>query len=351
MLLQENVPLAPLTTLGVGGPARFFVEARSRTEVEEAIRLATARDLALFVLGGGSNLVVADSGWPGLVLKVAILGIERLPGNENEGRILFDVGAGESWDRFVSQAVVAQCAGVECLSGIPGNVGGTPVQNVGAYGQEVSETIESVEVFDLKDSQIRELCGEACGFAYRSSVFNTTERGRFIILKVTYALAPGGKPRLAYADLQRHFAGRESAPNLAEVREAVRHIRAVKGMLLVAGDPDCHSAGSFFKNPILSEAQHADLNKRAAARGLTIPSYPALEKSQKVSAAWLVEKSGFARGYGFGHVGLSSKHALAIVNRGAASAAEILALKDQIQQRVEEIWGVRLEPEPVMVGF
>jgi len=351
MLLQENVPLAPLTTLGVGGPARFFVEARSRTEVEEAIRLATARDLALFVLGGGSNLVVADSGWPGLVLKVAIPGIKRRPGNDNEGRILFDVGAGESWDRFVSQAVVAQCAGVECLSGIPGNVGGTPVQNVGAYGQEVSETIESVEVFDLKDSQIRELCGEACGFAYRSSVFNTTERGRFIILKVTYALAPGGKPRLAYADLQRHFAGRESAPNLAEVREAVRHIRAVKGMLLVAGDPDCHSAGSFFKNPILSEAQHADLNKRAAARGLTIPSYPALEKSQKVSAAWLVEKSGFARGYGFGHVGLSSKHALAIVNRGAASAAEILALKDQIQQRVEEIWGVRLEPEPVMVGF
>jgi len=351
MLLQENVPLAPLTTLGVGGPARFFVEARSRTEVEEAIRLATARDLALFVLGGGSNLVVADSGWPGLVLKVAILGIERLPGNENEGRILFDVGAGESWDRFVSQAVVAQCAGIECMSGIPGSVGGTPVQNVGAYGQEVSETIESVEVFDLRDGQIRELCGEACGFAYRSSVFNTTERGRFIILKVTYALAPGGKPRLAYADLQRHFAGRESAPNLAEVREAVRHIRAVKGMLLVAGDPDCHSAGSFFKNPILSEAQHADLNKRAAARGLTIPSYPALEKSQKVSAAWLVEKSGFARGYGFGHVGLSSKHALAIVNRGAASAAEILALKDQIQQRVEEIWGVRLEPEPVMVGF
>ena len=351
MLLQENVPLAPLTTLGVGGPARFFVEARSRTEVEEAIRLATARDLALFVLGGGSNLVVADSGWPGLVLKVAIPGIERRPGNDNEGRILFDVGAGESWDRFVSQAVVAQCAGVECLSGIPGSVGGTPVQNVGAYGQEVSETIESVEVFDLKDSQIRELCGEACGFAYRSSVFNTTERGRFIILKVTYALAPGGKPRLAYADLQRHFAGRESAPNLAEVREAVRHIRAVKGMLLVAGDPDCHSAGSFFKNPILSEAQHADLNKRAAARGLTIPSYPALEKSQKVSAAWLVEKSGFARGYGFGHVGLSSKHALAIVNRGAASAAEILALKDQLQQRVEEIWGVHLEPEPVMVGF
>jgi UDP-N-acetylmuramate dehydrogenase len=351
MLLQENVTLAPLTTFGVGGPARFFVEARSRTEVEESVQFAKARQLPLFVLGGGSNLVVADSGWPGLVLRIAISGIERLPGSDDEGRILFDVGAGESWDRFVSHAVAAQCAGVECLSGIPGSVGGTPVQNVGAYGQEVSETIESVEVFDLRDGQVRELCREACGFAYRSSIFNTTERGRFIILRVVYALTPGGEPRLTYADLKRHFMGREATPNLAEIREAVRHIRALKGMLLVAGDPDCLSAGSFFKNPVLSEEQHAELNKRAAARGFAIPSYPALEKSKKVSAAWLVEKSGFARGYGFGRVGLSSKHALAIVNRGGATAVEILALKDQIQHRVEEIWGVRLEPEPVMVGF
>ena len=246
---------------------------------------------------------------------------------------------------------MAQCAGVECLSGIPGSVGGTPVQNVGAYGQEVSETIESVEVFDLKDGQVRELCREACGFTYRSSIFNTTERGRFIILRVTYALTPGGEAHIEYADLKRHFEGRETRPNLAETREAVRHIRARKGMLIVAGDPDCQSAGSFFKNPVLSEPQHADLQKRAAAKGLTLPSYPALEKSRKVSAAWLVEKSGFARGYGFGHVGISSKHALAIVNRGGATAAEVLALKDQIQHRVEEIWGVRLEPEPVMVGF
>ena len=264
---------------------------------------------------------------------------------------LFDVGAGESWDRFVSHAVMAHCAGVECLSGIPGSVGGTPVQNVGAYGQEVSTTIESVEVFDLKDNQVRELCNEACGFSYRSSIFNTTERGRFIILRVTFALVPGGEPHMEYADLKRHFEGRETAPNLAETREAVRHIRARKGMLIVEGDPDCRSAGSFFKNPVLSENQHEDLKKRADAKKLTIPSYPALEKSRKVSAAWLVEHSGFTRGYGFGHVGISSKHALAIVNRGGATAAEILALKDQIQQRVEEIWGVRLETEPVMVGI
>ena len=295
--------------------------------------------------------MVADSGWPGLVLKIGITGIERRTGAADDGRALFDVGAGESWDRFVSHAVMARCAGVECLSGIPGSVGGTPVQNVGAYGQEVSNTIESVEVFDLKDDQVRELCNEACGFSYRSSIFNTTERGRFIILRVTYALAPGGEPHLAYADLKRHFEGRETTPNLAETREAVRHIRAFKGMLIVEGDPDCRSAGSFFKNPVLSKEQHEDLEQRAAAKKLTIPSYPALEKSRKLSAAWLVEHSGFARGYGFGHAGISSKHALAIVNRGGATAAEILALKDQIQQRVEEIWGVRLETEPVMVGF
>jgi UDP-N-acetylmuramate dehydrogenase len=351
MQVQENIPLAPLTTFRIGGPARLFIEAKSIADVEESVRFARTRNLPLFILGGGSNLVVADSGWPGVVLKIGITGVGRPAGEADDGRTLFDVGAGESWDRFVSHAVMAHCAGVECLSGIPGSVGGTPVQNVGAYGQEVSTTIESVEVFDLKDNQVRELCNEACGFSYRSSIFNTTERGRFIILRVTFALVPGGEPHMEYADLKRHFEGRETAPNLAETREAVRHIRARKGMLIVEGDPDCRSAGSFFKNPVLSENQHEDLKKRADAKKLTIPSYPALEKSRKVSAAWLVEHSGFTRGYGFGHVGISSKHALAIVNRGGATATEILALKDQIQQRVEEIWGVRLETEPVMVGI
>jgi UDP-N-acetylmuramate dehydrogenase len=351
MLLQENILLAPLTTFRIGGPARFFVDAKTPGEVQEAVTFARAKDLPLFVLGGGSNLVVADSGWPGLVLRVAIAGIERRPGSDADGKSLFDVGAGESWDRFVSHAVVAKCAGVECLSGIPGCVGGTPVQNVGAYGQEVSQTIESVEVLDLRDNVVRELCSAGCGFSYRSSIFNTSERGRFIIHRVTYALTPGGESCLEYADLQRHFAGREFRPTLAETREAVRHLRARKGMLIVDGDPDCQSAGSFFKNPVLSEARHEALKQRASAKGLIVPAYPALEKNHKVSAAWLVEHSGFARGYGFGHVGISSKHALAIVNRGGAKATEVLALKDQIQHRVEEIWDVALEPEPVMVGF
>jgi UDP-N-acetylmuramate dehydrogenase len=350
MLLQENIPLAPLTTFRIGGPARFFVEALNAGQVEQAVVWAKAKDLPLFVLGGGSNLVVADAGWPGLVLKIAIPGIEQRAG-EQDGKILFDAGAGELWDRFVSHAVMAQCAGVECLSGIPGSVGGTPVQNVGAYGQEVAETIESVLAFDRKENQVRELCNEACGFSYRGSIFNTAERGRFIILRVTYALAPGGAPRISYADLKRQFEGRETLPNLAETREAVRHIRALKGMLIVSGDPDCQSAGSFFKNPVLSEEQHDELKRRADARGWTVPSYPALETRKKVSAAWLVERSGFTKGYGDGHVRISSKHALAIVNRGGATAAEVVAMKDQIQQRVDEIWGVKLQPEPVMVGF
>jgi len=349
MVVEENIALAPLTTFRIGGPARFFVNATSSADVPQAVAFARSRSLPLFVLGGGSNLLVADAGWPGLVLKMSIAGIHRRASTD-DGKVLFDVGAGESWDCFVSQAVVAGCAGVECLSGIPGSVGGTPVQNVGAYGQEVSGTIDSVEVFDLKDGQVRELCNEACGFSYRSSIFNTTEHGRFIILRVTFALIPGGEPHVEYADLKRHFEGRETRPNLAETREAVRFIRARKGMLILEGDADCRSAGSFFKNPVISPEQHQDLRKRAEALKLTVPSYPALEKSMKVSAAWLVEHSGFTRGYRFGHAGISSKHALAIVNRGDATAREILALKDQIEQRVEEIWGVRLEAEPVFVG-
>jgi UDP-N-acetylmuramate dehydrogenase len=351
VLLLEDIPLAPLTTLRIGGPAKYFVEATSVDEVLEAVIYARSRNLPLFVIGGGSNLVVADAGWPGLALKIAIVGIEQRAGHDENGRILFDVGAGVVWDKFVSRAILARCAGVECLSGIPGSVGGTPVQNVGAYGQEVAETIASVQALDLRDGQVRDLCPEACAFSYRSSIFNTTEIGRFIVLRVTYALIPGGKPHLAYADLKHHFAGRETPPDLAETREAVRHIRTLKGMLIMPGDADSQSAGSFFKNPVLSETEHEELKQRAIARGLTVPSYPALVTHKKVSAAWLVEHSGFTKGYGDGRAGISSKHALAIVNRGGATAAEVLALKDQIQQRVKEIWGVHLEPEPVMVGF
>jgi UDP-N-acetylmuramate dehydrogenase len=348
MLIQENVALAPFTTLKIGGPARYLVQAKTIPELQEAVAFRNSRNLSLFVLGGGSNLVVSDSGWPGLVLKVGILGIEE---RHENGKVLFAAWAGEEWDTLVARAVARNCAGVECLSGIPGSVGGTPVQNVGAYGQEVAETIESVLVLDLRGCQLHELCNPACAFSYRTSVFNTTERGRYIILRVTFALVPGGEPRIHYADLKKHFAGWQVRPSLADTREAVRRIRASKGMLITAHDEDCRSAGSFFKNPVLSDQQFENLKKLAAAKRLQVPSYPALEAQHKVSAAWLVEHSGFSRGYTNGRVGISRKHALAIINRGEAGAADVLALKEDIAQRVEKIWGIRLEPEPVFVGF
>ena len=348
MVIQENVPLAPLTTLGVGGPARFFVEASTADEVREALRLAKSRGLALFVLGGGSNLVVSDAGWPGLVLKPSILGINHRHGRN--GIAYWDVGAGEDWDGFVATTVQHHSAGVECLSGIPGSVGGTPVQNVGAYGQEVADTIDAVVAIDVVSGEEVEFEKSDCGFAYRTSIFNTTARGRHVILRVSYALVHDGEPRVAYADLQKYFAGRPK-PTLAAVREAVRQIRASKAMLITAGDEDARSAGSFFKNPVLSAEAFADLKAKAAARGLEIPSYPALASQRKVSAAWLVEQSGFSKGYGQGRVGTSRKHALAIVNRGRATAAEVMALKDEIQEKVKENWGIRLEPEPVFLGF
>src|SRR6266403_3542436 len=204
MTIQEKVPLAPLTTLQVGGEARYFAELKREDELQEAVEFAKSRELPLFVLGGGSNLVVADSGWPGLVLKIAIGGIAS-PNVADAPRnaVLFSVGAGVNWDDFVAQAVVQNCAGVECLSGIPGSVGGTPVQNVGAYGQEVADTIESVRALDLKEDRIVVLPKPACGFRYRTSIFNTTERGRHIILRVNYRLKRGGAPSLKYADLQK----------------------------------------------------------------------------------------------------------------------------------------------------
>lgn len=346
--IQENVALAPLTTLGVGGPARFFVEAQSESEVEEAAAFARRRNLALFILGGGSNVLISDSGWDGLALQVAIGGVEE--GSRSE-KNTFDVGAGTEWDEFVARAVSLNCAGVECLSGIPGSVGGTPVQNVGAYGQEVAETIFSVRVYDLAENQVRELSAAECGFKYRASAFNTSERGRYIILRVRFQLSPRGKPRLEYADLQKYFAGHKTLPTLAETRAAVLEIRASKGMLITPGDPDSKSAGSFFKNPVLSAAEYAQFVQRVQANGLQVPSYPALSQRHKVSAAWLVENSGFAKGYVKGRAAISSKHALAIVNRGGASAAEMLALCEEVRVGVKQQWGIQLETEPVLAGF
>jgi UDP-N-acetylmuramate dehydrogenase len=369
MKILENVPLAPLTTLQVGGPARYFAELKREDEVSEAAQFAKSRDLPLFVLGGGSNVLVADSGWPGLTLKISIGGIAAPNAQHATGNaVLFSVGAGVNWDDFVAQAVAQNCAGVECLSGIPGSAGATPVQNVGAYGQEVADTIESVRAIDLKEDRIVVLPKPACGFRYRASIFNGAERGRYIILRVNYRLQRGGTASLQYADLQKYFAEhsskekakRKTLPSLLDTRVAVLEIRRRKGMLIVPDannpDEDSRSAGSFFKNPVLGETQIQELSKRAALQGLEVPSYPALrtqpqDTQRKISAAWLVEHSGFSRGFALGPARISSKHALALVNSGQASAADMVRLQEQIQQKVEETWGIRLDTEPVFVGF
>jgi len=346
--ILENIPLAPFTTLGIGGAARFFVEATSEDELIEAMGFADGQRLPIFILGGGSNVLVADEGFPGLVLRVAIKGIEW--------REEITAGAGEDWDGFVSQCVERDLAGVECLSGIPGLVGGTPVQNVGAYGQEVSETIIKVRAFDRLSNQIVELANADCRFSYRASIFNTTGRNRYVVLAVTYALRLRGEPALRYPDLKNFFAGRTDKPTLGEVRKAVITIRSRKGMVIVSDDPDCHSVGSFFKNPLLTAETFSRLETLAKAQGLigdgeNVSSFPAADGNVKVPAAWLIERAGFQKGYAKGRAGISSKHTLAIINRGGATASEILELVKEIQTRVAERFGVLLTPEPIFIGI
>jgi UDP-N-acetylmuramate dehydrogenase len=348
---QENIPLAPLTTFKVGGPARYFVEAHSEHEVSEAVAYALARKLPLFVLGGGSNLVVSDDGWPGLVLRVSLAGVEF---EGDRQKMLFHASAGENWDNLVALAVSKNCGGIECLSGIPGAVGGTPVQNVGAYGQEVSEAITRVRTLEIATGAVLDLSNADCGFSYRSSIFNGTRRGEFIVLEVSYRLCRNGGPRIEYADVKNFFAATNLENlTLQQVRDAVRSIRQSKAMLLVEGDQDCRSAGSFFKNPIVSAAEADRIQALAEKRvpGKSLPRYPAANGQVKLAAAWLVEQSGFAKGYSLGSVGISHKHTLAIVNRGGAKAKDILALKDEIEKKVFDAWGMRLQPEPVFVGF
>lgn len=343
MKIQENVPLAPFTTFGIGGPARWFIEAASEAEVVDAVSFARERAQPLFVLGGGSNLLVSDAGFCGVVLRVAIKGVESA---EDAGARVFRAAAGEDWDQFVSQAVAAHCAGIECLAGIPGTVGGTPVQNVGAYGQEVAETIETVRVLDLESLAFREMSASECGFAYRTSLFNSSAKGRYLVTRVDYRLRPGAPANLRYADLKRAFPD-GSQPNLAEVSTEVRRIRQAKGMLLVEGDPDCRSAGSFFRNPIVLKNMLPQLETKFE---VLPPTYPSGEDKVKLPAAWLIEQAGFPKGFRLGRAGISSRHTLALVNLGGAQATDILALRDLIVDRLLS-FGITLEMEPVLLGF
>ncbi len=350
VMMRENVALAPYTTLRIGGPARFFAEVTSEADVVAALEFAAARALPVFVLGGGSNVVVADSGFPGLIIRMGLRGIEQ------QAAGLFAVAAGEEWDPFVGRCVDQGCAGIECLSGIPGTVGGTPVQNVGAYGQEVSDVIVSVRALERGTHRIFDLSRDECRFGYRSSIFSPPGHERYVILSVRFSLEPGGAPRVVYPDLQKHFAGASDRPGLPDVRQAVLRIRESKSMVLRAGDPDARSAGSFFKNPVVSAEQAAGVLAAAGTRvgsgvEAPLPVYPMPDGSFKLPAARLIELAGFARGFRRGRVGLSSKHTLALINCGDATARELLDLMHDIQSAVHEIFGVRLIPEPVFLGF
>jgi UDP-N-acetylmuramate dehydrogenase len=344
MEIIENIPLAPFTTFGIGGPARWFVEATSEHAVAGAVGWARERGIPLFVLGGGSNLLVADDGFDGLVMRVALRGIAMEQG-------ILHAGAGEPWDGCVERSLEAEWAGIECLAGIPGTVGGTPVQNVGAYGQEVAPVVERVRAFDTDGQNFVEFSATECGFSYRRSRFNTADRGRFIVTQVDFRLRPGGAATLRYPELRRQVEaahpGREAS--IAQVAAIVRRIRQAKGMLMVEGDADCRGAGSFFKNPIVS----AELFEEVAARGAAAPpSFPAgAEGMVKIPAAWLIEQAGFAKGYALGNAGISSRHTLALVNRGGATAGEIMVLAERISAAVEARFGIRMEREPVILGF
>lgn len=346
--IEENVSLAEFTTLKIGGRARFFLSASSENDVAEAVRFADRNKLKLFILGGGSNVLIADSGFNGLVLQIALKGVSTKP--KKNGVVEVKANAGEDWDEFVAFCVGENLQGVECLSGIPGFVGGTPVQNVGAYGQEISEIVAAVRCFDRKNEKIVELTHERCRFAYRASVFNTTEKERYIVLSVNYVLRAGGEPKIVYKDLINYFGGRK--PDLLETRQAVLRIRAEKSMVLNPSDPNSKSAGSFFKNPIVTTEKLAEIVERAKKINIErVPSYPCDGQTVKIPAAWLIEQSGFQKGYRRGKTGLSTKHTLAIVNFHEARAVDVIALKDEIQTKVKEIFDVELLPEPIFVGF
>ncbi len=343
MQLEENIPLAPLTTLHVGGAAKYLAKIASREDLVAAVNFAHGEELPVFVLGGGSNVLVRDAGFPGLVLQMAMTEPASVF-EESEDFVRCRVAAGVDWDAFVLDVCERGLAGVECLAGIPGLMGGCPVQNIGAYGQEVAETIYSVTALDVEAMRFVTLSAAECGFAYRQSIFNTSARGRYIVVEVTFLFETARVVELKYAELKEHFAGKQPTP--MEVYYAVRRIRHGKGMLLVAGEADCLSAGSFFKNPVVSSLEF----QRLSSGFKEVPHWPAADGKVKLAAAWLVEQAGFEKGFAMGQAGISSRHTLAVINRGGASSGEILALRDAIVGRVRERFGIVLEQEPVMLA-
>lgn len=343
--IEENIPLAPMTTIGIGGPARYFARATTVDDVRDGIDWSLAKSLPIFILGGGSNLLISDEGFKGLVLQIDLRGI--VVESEDEHATV-KVAAAEPWDSFVEMAVENTWAGIECLSGIPGSTGATPIQNVGAYGQDVSETIIRVEVLDRKSGLVITLTNRDCRFGYRSSVFKNYERERYVVLNVTFRLKVGGAASVRYPELRRYLEERgESDQDVRVVRDAVIAIRKRKGMVLDPDDPDTRSDGSFFMNPVLSAAEFERFKQKADGA----PNFPSGDGMVKLSAAWLIERAGFPKGFVHGNAGLSTKHTLAVINRGGATAREVVELVTMVQDRVRQQFGIEIHPEPNFIGF
>ena len=348
--IRDAVPLAPLTTLQLGGDARHLAEASDDAAIVDALRWADARGLPALILGGGSNVVIADRGWDGLVVRIATRG-RRF--EESADAVAVTAAAGEPWDDLVAETIARNLAGLECLSGIPGLVGATPIQNVGAYGQEVADTIRSVKVLERASGRVLDLAPDACGFAYRDSAFKRAP-DRHVVLAVTFALRPGGPPTLRYRELADALAG-AAQPTLAETRATVLALRRKKSMLIVDGDPNRRSVGSFFTNPIVSAAQADDVAARAVATGAVaaagdMPRWPAPGGAVKLSAGWLIEHAGIRKGHRRGAVGISTAHALALVHHGGGSTAALLELAREVGDAVHAQFAMTLLPEPTMIG-
>jgi len=336
-----GVPLADRTTLRLGGPARRLVEVADEAELVDLVRRLDREGEPVLVLGGGSNLVVADAGFAGTVVAVGTRGVS-VTGEGETARV--DLAAGEPWDDAVARAVADGLSGVEALSGIPGSSGATPIQNVGAYGQQVADVLSGVRVLDRGSGRVVDLEPAACGFGYRDSAFKRSP-GRYLVLSVTLRLSRSGASQpVRYAELAAALGVPVGATvPLADARSAVLGLRRSKGMVLDADDPDTVSVGSFFTNPLLSAAE-------AAALPVAAPRFPQPDGRVKTSAAWLIEHAGFGRGYGHGPVRISGKHALALTNRGGATTEDLLALAGEIRTGVRAAYGVDLVAEPVLVG-
>ena len=348
LAIQENIPLAGFTTFGVGGPAHRFVAVSTREEATRALVFASEQGIPFFVLGGGSNVLFSDSGFPGLVILNRIKGFSVARDNNS---VLVTAGGGEDWPEFTDRCVAGGWQGIECLAGIPGTVGASPVQNIGAYGQEVAQTIVQVEALETATGNAVCLGKEQCGFGYRTSIFNSTDAGRHLITGVTFRLVPGGAPHMAYRELEERLAG-NSASTLADVRDAVLAIREGKGLLIREWFETFKSAGSFFKNPVVTQEEYERVARIVEGDGgFANWAWPMESGAVKISAACLIQCAGFNRGHKKGAAGISPRHTLIMVNYGGAKAGEVIAFATEVRQRVFERFGVTLAPEVRLIGF